>query len=386
MISREQLAKTWPTKKLGEVVEFLDNERVPVKESERLPGPYPYYGANGQQGTIDDYIFDEPLILLAEDGGHFEDPAKLIAYRICGKTWVNNHAHVLRPLNSVDIPFLCRQLEYYDVTPFITGTTRGKLTKTSASQIPVTLPPLPEQKRIAAILDKADAIRRKRAQALQLADEFLKAAFLDMFGDPVTNPKGWPERKLMALAQHMTDGPFGSNLKTEHYTDSGVRVIRLQNIGTGKFIDEDKAFVSEAHFDSLSRNHCFPGDVLIGTLGDPNLRACILPPCIKQALNKADCVLFRPSTNVLPDYVCWLLNTGGVLHKVAGHIHGQTRSRISSGQLKSLMVPMPPKELQKAFGSLCSHHAAFCQNLESASTECCNAFNSLVQRAFRGEL
>lgn len=80
---------------LGKAVEFLDSKRRPVKASDRVPGPYPYYGANGQQGTIDDYIFDEPLVLLAEDGGHFFEPQRGIAYKITGKTWVNNHAHVL---------------------------------------------------------------------------------------------------------------------------------------------------------------------------------------------------------------------------------------------------------------------------------------------------
>jgi type I restriction enzyme, S subunit len=97
MITREQVIGVYPVKPLGEVVCFLDSKRKPVKESERRLGPYPYYGANGQQGTIDDYLFDEPLVLLAEDGGFFDQPDRGIAYRISGKTWVNNHAHVLRP-------------------------------------------------------------------------------------------------------------------------------------------------------------------------------------------------------------------------------------------------------------------------------------------------
>src|SRR5215475_12026903 len=86
---------------------------------------------------------------------------------------------------------------------------------------------------------------------------------------------------------------FGSNLKTSHYRERGVRVIRLQNIGVGKFLDEDKAYISEEHFAALPRHHCFSGDVLIGTLGDPNLRACLQPKRIKRALNKADCILLR---------------------------------------------------------------------------------------------
>src|ERR671912_484622 len=105
MISRWSLNGAYPVKPLGELVEFLDSQRKPVTESDRKPGPYPYFGANGQQGTIDGFIFDEPLVLLAEDGGQFESPDRGIAYRISGKTWVNNHAHVLRPKPIVDLSY-----------------------------------------------------------------------------------------------------------------------------------------------------------------------------------------------------------------------------------------------------------------------------------------
>ena len=196
MITRNSIQGKFPIKTLEEVAEFLDNLRRPITASNRESGPYPYYGANGQQDSVADYIFDEPLILLAEDGGLFDQPDRGIAYAIEGKTWVNNHAHVLRPRKYVDIRFLHRVLENYDVTPWITGSTRAKLTKGAAAKIEIPLPPLAEQKRIAAILDKADAIRRKLQQSLRLSDDFLRSVFLDMFGDPVTNPKGFPTSPL----------------------------------------------------------------------------------------------------------------------------------------------------------------------------------------------
>jgi type I restriction enzyme S subunit len=201
MLRPSCLSKKWPQRNLAEVVDFLDSQRKPITQKDRLPGPYPYYGANGQQDSVNDYIFDEPLVLVAEDGGHFGDPQKTIAYQVEGKCWVNNHAHVLRPKQNIDIRYLCRHLERYDVTPFITGSTRGKLTKSAASKIPISVPPIAEQRRIAAILDKADAIRRKRKQAIQYTEELLRATFLDMFGDPVTNPKGWDVVKLGAISK-----------------------------------------------------------------------------------------------------------------------------------------------------------------------------------------
>ena len=155
-------------------------------------------------------------------------------------------------------------------------------------KIQIPFPPLTEQKRIAGILDAADALRAKRREALAQLDTLIQSTFLDMFGDPVTNPMGWPPTSLSAISEELRDGPFGSNLKSSHYVESGVRVIRLQNVGVGEMLNDNLAYISEVHFASLPRNHCRPGDVIIGTMGDPNLRACVVPPALTRALNKAD--------------------------------------------------------------------------------------------------
>jgi type I restriction enzyme S subunit len=146
-------SERWPVVELSEVTENLDSKRVPIKASERIEGPYPYYGANGQQGSVHDYIFDEPLILVAEDGGHFFDPERPIAYRIEGKSWVNNHAHVLRCKPDMNIAFLNYQLAYYEVRPYLTGSTRAKLTKGALMKMPIRKPPMFVQMRFAAIVD-----------------------------------------------------------------------------------------------------------------------------------------------------------------------------------------------------------------------------------------
>lgn len=165
----------WPAVPLGSVVEFLDHRRKPVKASERVAGPYPYYGANGQQGTIDSYIFDEPLLLLAEDGGHFDDPTRGIAYRISGKSWVNNHAHVLRMMPELDLNYAYAALSNMDVRKYITGTTRAKLTKSGAASIEIPLPPIDEQRRIASILDQANALRLSHLEAAERYVELLSS-------------------------------------------------------------------------------------------------------------------------------------------------------------------------------------------------------------------
>jgi restriction endonuclease S subunit len=157
--------KGWEVKKLVEVADFLDNLRKPVTASDRVPGPYPYYGANGQQDSVGDYIFNDELVLLAEDGGYFGSKTRPVAYRVSGKCWINNHAHVLKNKNEVsDIDFLGYSLMYYDVTPYVTGSTRAKLNKSAAEKIKIFLPSLEIQKQIVA---KLSAVQDYKKQLLK---------------------------------------------------------------------------------------------------------------------------------------------------------------------------------------------------------------------------
>jgi len=251
----------------------------------------------------------------------------------------------------------------------------------------IPLPPLAEQKRIAGILDAADALRAKRRAALAQLDALAQSLFLDLFGDPVTNPRGWPMRTIGSLALKFSDGPFGSNLKSSHYTSTGVRVVRLQNIGIGDFVDNDAAYISEEHFAKLRKHECLPGDVLIGTMGDPNLRACIQPAWLELALNKADCVQFRPNSSLVTgEFVCALLNNPGTESLAQSLMMGQTRVRISMGRLRGLVVPLPPLPLQQSFAaaveSIEKQKARHREQLAGLDA----LFASLQHRAFRGEL
>jgi type I restriction enzyme, S subunit len=254
-------------------------------------------------------------------------------------------------------------------------------------RFPIPVPPLDEQRRIAEVLDRAEALRAKRRAALAQLDTLTQSIFLDLFGDPALNPKKWPTRSVGDIAAKFSDGPFGSNLKSSHYAESGVRVVRLQNIGVGEFVDDDQAFIDEVHFASLRKHECRPGDVLIGTMGDPNLRACIQPSWLSVAINKADCVQFRAdASKVTAEYVCALLNTPATERMAHDLVQGQTRLRISMGRLRGLHVPVPPLALQKEF----SHRLAVVERIKSVQrrslTKLDALFASLQHRAFRGEL
>ncbi|MBN8728108.1 MAG: restriction endonuclease subunit S [Xanthomonadales bacterium] len=136
-------SKGWPISPVSEVAECLDRLRRPVTARDRVAGDVPYYGANGQQGWIDRPIFNEPLVLVAEDGGHFEQPERGVAYRIDGPSWVNNHAHILRANSGlIETEFLHRALRHFDFMPYISGSTRAKLTQGQLNAIPVMVPPI----------------------------------------------------------------------------------------------------------------------------------------------------------------------------------------------------------------------------------------------------
>lgn len=167
----------WRDVPIAQAGMILDNLRVPLSAAERADrtGPYPYCGANGVLDYIDDFMIDDDVILLAEDGGNFDQyQTRPIAYRMAGKIWVNNHAHVLRGAFGNDTGFLFYALEHKDITPYISSGTRSKLTRGELVRITVAMPQdLDEQRAIATVLRDADheirclKDRRSKAQAIK---------------------------------------------------------------------------------------------------------------------------------------------------------------------------------------------------------------------------
>ena len=192
---QHELPNGWTEISLNKAVEIRDRERIPVNAKERqrrvegkdAANLYPYYGATGQVDWIDEYLFENELVLLGEDGAPFFDPYKNTAYLIDGKTWVNNHAHVLEARPGVTTNrFVLYYLNSFDYHGYVTGTTRLKLTQGQLKRILITLPPLPEQRRIVekieelfsdldageqALTDVRHRLRRYRQSVLKAAVE-----------------------------------------------------------------------------------------------------------------------------------------------------------------------------------------------------------------------
>ena len=152
-----EIPDSWEWVRLGAICEILDSKRKPVAKSKRKPGPYPYYGATCIQDFVSDFIFDESLVLLGEDGAKWGKGDKS-AFCVDGKIWVNNHAHVLRPCDGINHIYLVCTLDILDLMPYVTGTTVPKLNQEKMCDIQIPLPPLAEQKRIVAKIEELRAV------------------------------------------------------------------------------------------------------------------------------------------------------------------------------------------------------------------------------------
>ena len=171
----------WEQRKLGECVTFLDTMRKPLKESEREKGIYPYYGASGIVDYVSDYIFDEELVLLSEDGANITDRNYPVCFLASGKYWVNNHAHVLKVNAENENNFICNSLERMDFTQYNSGMAMPKLNKDVCHNIPFFCPVYEEQKQIGDFFRHLDSLITLHQRKLETLQKMKKSLLQKMF-------------------------------------------------------------------------------------------------------------------------------------------------------------------------------------------------------------
>lgn len=255
----------------------------------------------------------------------------------------------------------------------------------------ILLPPLPEQKRMAAILARADRLRRLRRYALELSGSYLQSVFLEMFGDPASNPKGWPlaevERILSKKRTGLRTGPFGSSLKKHEYVESGVPVWGIQNLRENEFVEAGSLFVTPEKYKQLTNYEVEAGDILMSRAGTVG-RLCVAQP--KQSPSIIGTNLVRVAlddSEMVPEYFTALFTYFGTrVGRLKMTADENAYSFLNPSILRTLLLPVPPLPLQEKFAQIvhCFERLRV-QQLEAAR-QAEQLFQALLQQAFSGEL
>ncbi|MFC2079520.1 restriction endonuclease subunit S [Candidatus Bipolaricaulota bacterium] len=269
--------------------------------------------------------------------------------------------------------YWCLRREGPKIAARSSGTTFSEISRKGMERVKIPLPPLPEQRWIAAILDKADAVRRKRQQTLDLADDFLRSAFLDLFGDPVTNPKGWGRLKLSDAVDLINGRAF----KVSEWSDRGRPIIRIQNL-------KDR-FAPFNYFDSKcsDRFNVEPGDLLLAWAGQLVSFGVHIWDGPAGLLNQH---IFNVHPRVPFELEYLEFSLGQIVELAKGHFHGIEMKHLTKANLNQQHVLDPPQDLQRQFAGQVRKARATVKMLRSASAGQHRLAGSLTQRAFRGEL
>ncbi len=248
--------------------------------------------------------------------------------------------------------------------------------KQDLERLQLPLPPLPEQRRIADILDKADSIRRKRQEAIALSEEFLRSVFLDMFGDPVTNPKGWDVKEIREVA-HLKIGPFGSLLHKEDYVESGIPLVNPKHMKDLKIIPDSKVSITREKHDDLRQYHLAEGDIIMARRGDIG-RCALVTKSENGYLCGTGSLFLRPNSSITPQYLLHLISSEALVTSLTNCAKGVTMLNLNAGAVGKLNIPVPSIEKQLEFSSIIKTFKAFQNKLASGLRDADNLSESAL--------
>jgi len=378
----------WEIKKLGEVVEVLDNLRKPITKRDRVEGEYPYYGATGILSYVHNYIFSEKLVLIGEDGAKWlsGDNTSFIAV---GKYWVNNHAHVIRPIRKIILDeWIVYFLNFSDLMPFITGMTVPKLNQEKMRSIPIPLPPISEQQRIVAILDEAfTTIAKAKANAeqnLKNAKELFESYLQGVFENG-----NWERKKWGDLCEFVR-GPFGGSLKKNIFKEDGY-VVYEQKHAIHDHFNQLRYFIDEDKFNEMKRFELFPGDIIMSCSGVTLGRVAIVPDGIKRGVINQALLKLTPKKNISVHFIKHWLRSNIFQKIIFDYSGGAAIPNVPSAKiLKNILIPSPSLKEQERIVSEIETVLNETKRLEIIYEQKIDDLEelkkSVLQKAFNGEL
>ena len=310
---------------------------------------------------------------------------------------INQALLKITPSSLIDINYLKYWMESKSFQNTLSDNSHGAAIKNVASvkilkALRIPLPSLAEQKRIAAILDKADTLRRKRQQAIDLADKFLRAVFLDMFGDPVTNPKGWDVKPLKELSIKVSSGstPKGGS---RVYVDKGITFFRSQNVWKNDIRLDDVAFIDQATHVSLKKSSLKHKDILMTKTGRFNTensslgRAALFLGEDDSANVNGHVYLIRLKENILHEFIVFILTSNEYRDHIRNVcVGGIDKRQLNKDHIENFPIICPPENLQAEFMNKLNAIHKIQRSAILSLKEVNPLFDSLSQKAFKGEL
>ncbi|MEZ4924815.1 MAG: restriction endonuclease subunit S [Saprospiraceae bacterium] len=354
----------WNTHSINDCCEILDSQRVPLNAEQRsiIPGDIPYYGANGIQGYINQYLFDEDLILMAEDGGNFDQFAtRPIAYKISGKSWVNNHAHILKAKNGFNQDFVFYSIVHKNILYFIQGGTRSKLNQSDLKSIILQIPNSEtEQSTIATILTTIDQAIEKTEQLIAKYERIKTGLMQDLltrgideqgnirseetheFKDSVLGriPKEWDVVSFSSVSD-----VIDSLHKTPSYSDNGYSMVRGTEIYDG-FLDdsilENAPKVSPNVYSEFTEKYCpQSGDILMTRVGSYGV-TCLVDTKTPFCLGQNTVVINAKSVDSF--FLYYVSKAEYISRQIELNLAGSSQKTLSLGHIRKLKLGLPKDE------------------------------------------
>jgi len=371
----------------SELFDFQKKSKIKAGDGLSLyKGIYPFYtSSNELTKSINEYLFDKPGLVFGTGGNasiHYAN----------SKFAVSTDCLVATPKDEKEI---FPKFVYYFLSGNIhilkegfKGAGLKHISKDYISRIPVPFLKLETQKKIAEILDAADELRKKTQQIIEHYDQLAQSIFLDMFGDPVSNPKGWKKKKLGEITNKIGSGATPTGGK-ESYISDGISLVRSLNIYDGYFSYKDLAHITEEQADKLRNVILEFNDVLLNITGASVCRCSIVPEEVLPARVNQHVSIIRTKKDVVnPLFLCYLLISKNVKKQLLyiASKGGATREALTKEDIEKYKIIVPPVEFQNQFAEKIELIERQKELTKQSLQQSDDLFNALLQRAFKGEL
>lgn len=407
-MSEAKLPEGWCITPLEDITDILDSKREPVNSNERqlriknksYKELYPYYGATGEVGKIDDYIFNEELVALGEDGVPFLDSNKNKAYMLYGKTWVNNHAHVLRAINGHVInKYICYFLNQFDYHDYVNGGTRLKLTQANMRRIPISLTSYYEQEIIIeeldALLVQVNSIKSRIEKTQLILKEFIQSVLAAAVSGKLT--EDWRINKSQTLevwqwtnvgnVAQVDTGKTPKRAEAIYWKEGNIPWLTSSCTGT-PFVNSAEQYVTHLAVEECTLKIFKPGTLLLAMYGEGKTRGQVTELKINAACNQA-CAAITTHRGLinLRFMKIRLMENYEETRKAAA---GGNQPNLNLNKVREIPIFLPPLEEQTEIVRRVEQLFAYADGVEKQVHNALERVNNLTQsilaKAFRGEL